>query len=124
MSEKNYITSANNSNANNSCCDKEIKETVCIHTDKVFDSCRDKDCLENVRVYLTAAGQSVVDRAINVKCIKAEIIWVFSDVNRSKYNFLCKNKYASWMFRSATHPFQLLNMQDTTRPPKILCKSE
>ena len=86
MSERNYITSANNSNTNNACCDKEIKETVCIHTDKVFDSCRDKDCLENVRVYLTAAGQSVVDRAINVKCVKAEIIWVFSDIEAVPFN--------------------------------------
>lgn len=65
-----------------------FKESVCIHTDKVYDSCRDKDCLENIRVYLTANGQSIVDRAINVKCIKAEIIWVFSDVDRSKYKFL------------------------------------
>ena len=67
--------------------DSGFKEAVCIHTDKVYDSCRDKDCLENIRVYLTADGQCVVDRAINVKCTKAEIIWVFSDVDRSKYNF-------------------------------------
>ena len=76
--------------------DSGFKEAVCIHTDKVYDSCRDKDCLENIRVYLTADGQCVVDRAINVKCTKAEIIWVFSDVDRSKYNFknsrVCKSK--------------------------------
>lgn len=70
------------------CNQNGFKESVCIHTDKVYDSCRDKDCLENIRVYLTANGQSIVDRAINVKCTKAEIIWVFSDVDRSKYNFL------------------------------------
>ena len=64
-----------------------FREAVCIHTDKVYDSCRDKDCLENIRVYLTACGQDIVDRAINVKCTKAEIIWVFSDQSRSKYNF-------------------------------------
>lgn len=63
-----------------------FKEAVCIHTDKVYDSCRDKDCLENIRVYLTADGQCVVDRAINVKCIKAEIIWVFSDIEPVPFN--------------------------------------
>ena len=63
-----------------------FKESVCIHTDKVYDSCRDKDCLENIRVYLTANGQSIVDRAINVKCIKAEIIWVFSDIEPVPFN--------------------------------------
>lgn len=63
-----------------------FKEAVCIHTDKVYDSCRDKDCLENIRVYLTAAGQEVVDNAINVKCTKAEIIWVFSDIEAVPFN--------------------------------------
>ena len=64
------------------CCSNEggFKESVCIHTDKIYDSCRDKDCLENLRVYLTAEGQCLIDRAINVKCTKAEIIWVFSDI--------------------------------------------
>lgn len=74
-------------NQNNNCCDSGFKEAVCIHTDKVYDSCRDKDCLENIRVYLTASGQSVVDRAINVKCTKAEIIWVFSDMELQMHNF-------------------------------------
>ena len=73
-------------NNNNNCCDNGFKEAVCIHTDKVYDSCRDKDCLENIRVYLTASGQSVVDRAINVKCTKAEIIWVFSDIEAVPFN--------------------------------------
>ncbi len=37
-------------------------------------------------MYLTASGQSVVDRAINVKCTKAEIIWVFSDIESVPFN--------------------------------------
>lgn len=71
------------------CCTPEngnFREAVCIHTDKVYDSCRDKDCLENIRVYLTAGGQDIVDRAINVKCTKAEIIWVFSDIEPVPFN--------------------------------------
>jgi len=66
--------------------EQSFREAVCIHTDKVYDSCRDKDCLENIRVYLTAEGQCVVDRAISVKCVKAEIIWVFSDVESVPFN--------------------------------------
>ena len=71
------------------CCSTDnggFKEAVCIHTDKVYDSCRDKDCLENIRVYLTACGQDVIDRAINVKCTKAEIIWVYSDIEPVPFN--------------------------------------
>lgn len=57
-----------------------FKEAVCIQTDKVYDSCRDKDCLEDLRVYLTRCGQEIVDRAINVKCRDSQIITVFADV--------------------------------------------
>lgn len=71
---------------NNNNCGTNFREAVCIHTDKIFDSCRDKDCLEDVRVYLTQSGQEVVDRAISVKCTKAEIIWVFTDIESVPFN--------------------------------------
>ena len=63
-----------------------FKEAVCIQTDKVYDSCREKDCLEDVRVYLTRRGQEIVDRAINVKCRSSEIIWVYPDVEAVPFN--------------------------------------
>lgn len=76
-----------NKNCNSNCgsensCDTNFREAVCIHTDKIYDSCRDKDCLENIRVYFTACGQEIIDKAISVKCTKAEVIWVFTDVDR------------------------------------------
>ena len=84
----------------NCCCDEQVNENVCapqgcghdcsdavcIHTDKVIDSCRDKDCLEDMRAYFTACGQEIIDSAINVKCTKAEIIWVFSDTEPVPFN--------------------------------------
>ena len=33
--------------------ERRIREAVCVHTKKIFDSCRDKDCIEDLRV---AAG--------------------------------------------------------------------
>lgn len=62
------------------------KNAVCIHTDKIYDSCKDKDCIEDARVYFTAAAQELVDRAVNVKCRKSEIIWVFTDVEPVPFN--------------------------------------
>lgn len=35
---------------------------------------------------MTQCGQEVVDRAINVKCSKAEIIWVFTDIESVPFN--------------------------------------
>ena len=72
------------SNYTNGCNDP--KDAVCIHTDKIYDSCKDKDCIEDARVYFTAADQEVIDRAVNVKCRKSEIIWVFTDVEPVPFN--------------------------------------
>ncbi len=68
------------------CCPNTSGNGVCIQTDKIYDSCRDKECIENIRVYLTEAGQQILDRAINVKFRKAEIIWVYSDVEPVPFN--------------------------------------
>jgi len=62
------------------------KEPVCIHTKKIYDACRDKDCLEDLRIYLTRSSQAIVDKAINVKCHDAELIWVYIDVESVSFN--------------------------------------
>ncbi len=61
-------------------------EKVCIQTDQIYDSCRSKECIECLRVFLTETGQEVVDRAIDVKCRKAEVIWVFPNVEPLTFN--------------------------------------
>lgn len=44
-----------------------VREAVCIHTRKIFDSCRDKDCVEDLRVYPTACSQARLDSALSVR---------------------------------------------------------
>ena len=63
-----------------------FKEAVCISTDKVYDSCRDKDCLEDLRVYVSPNDQALINRAINVKCRCSEILWVYTDVEAVPFN--------------------------------------
>ena len=67
-------------------CNNCSPDSVCIQTNKVYDSCRDKECIENIRVYLTECGQNIIDKSINVKCRKAEVIWVYSDVEPVPFN--------------------------------------
>ena len=64
----------------------KIKEAVCIDTNRVYDSCADKDCLEDLRVYFTDAAQCVVDRATNVRCRGAEVLNAFIEVERIPFN--------------------------------------
>ncbi len=57
-----------------------IREAVCIHTKKIFDSCRDKDCLEDLRFYPTQQSQVVIDRAISIKAGSAQLLYAYIDV--------------------------------------------
>lgn len=63
-----------------------IREAVCIHTQKVTDACRDKDCIEDLRVYLTRDCQGVLDRCANAKARCVELIHTDIDVEAVPYN--------------------------------------
>lgn len=62
------------------------REAVCIHTRKVYDSCRDKECLQDIRVYLTSTSQQLLETAINIKPRNAELIWIYIDVEPISFN--------------------------------------
>ena len=63
-----------------------VREAVCIHTRKIFDSCKDKDCIEDLRFYPTQSSKCVIDRAISLKAGKAELINVYIDVQPISFN--------------------------------------
>jgi len=52
----------------------------------VYDICKDKECLEDLRVYFSECDQALVNRATSVKFRKAEILWVSSDVEALPFN--------------------------------------
>lgn len=60
----------------------KIREAVCIQVEKIYDSCKEKDCIEDARVLFKnpRKAQWLISKAINVKCRRAEVINVFSDV--------------------------------------------
>lgn len=63
-----------------------IREAVCIHTKKIFDSCRDKDCIEDLRVYPTRTSQEVLSHALSVKPGCAELLYAYIDVEPVCFN--------------------------------------
>lgn len=66
--------------------DNGCKEAVCIDAGRVYDSCSDKDCLEDLRVFFTEREQMVVDRAVSVRARKACVHTVFIDVEPLQFN--------------------------------------
>jgi hypothetical protein len=60
----------------------KIREAVCIQVEKIYDSCKEKDCIEDARVFFKNPDKVnwIVCHAINVKARRAEVVKVFSDV--------------------------------------------
>lgn len=75
---------------NKKCCpepkDRCIKEAICINTARIYDSCADKDCLADLRVYFTDCAQEVIDNSTSVRCRNCEVINVFTEVERVPFN--------------------------------------
>lgn len=72
MAESKFA-SAQNSGAN---C---FKEAVCINAGRIYDSCSDKDCLEDLQVYFTPLNQAIVDNATMIKCKSVQVYTVLMD---------------------------------------------
>ena len=68
------------------CCDamecraEDLRCAMSIHTQKITDSCRDKDCIEDLRVYLTKESQCILDAAQTAKVRSVELIYTTIDV--------------------------------------------
>ena len=56
------------------CDPQDLRQALSIHTRKITDSCRDKDCIEDLRVYLTRGSQSMLDNAAGAKVRCAELL--------------------------------------------------
>ncbi len=60
-------------------CDA-LPHTMSIHTRKITDACRDKDCIEDLRVYLTQSSQSTLNSASSVRVRCADLLFASIDV--------------------------------------------
>ena len=72
----------NSCNAGSNC----FKEAVCIDAGRIYDSCSDKDCLEDMQVYFTDSAQRIIDQSMSIKCRNVEILNVYLDVEAVPFN--------------------------------------
>ncbi len=66
--------------------DAAIREAVCAHTRKVFDGCRDKDCVEDLRLYPTLSSQALIDTAFSLRPRTADLLYAQVDVQEITFN--------------------------------------
>ena len=62
------------------CDPQDLRQAMSIHTRKITDACRDKDCVEDLRVYLTVSSQETMDSAANVRVRSAQLLHTYIDV--------------------------------------------
>jgi hypothetical protein len=60
----------------------KIREAVCLQVDKIYDSCKEKDCIENAKVFFKNPDriQKIIEKAVNIKIKKAEVVNLFTNV--------------------------------------------
>ena len=63
-----------------------ISQAACIETKRIYDSFRDKDCLQNYRVYFNCDCQEMINNSSSVKGKSASVLWVYTDVDELSYN--------------------------------------
>ena len=64
----------------------QFREAVCIDAGRVYDSCCDRDCLEDLRCCFTEADQERIANAKNIRVKSAEVIDVNIDVEPVNFN--------------------------------------
>ena len=62
------------------CNPNDLQQAMSIHTRKITDSCRDKDCIEDLRVYLTTGSQTILDSCAGAKVRCAELLYAGIEV--------------------------------------------
>lgn len=77
----------------------KFREAVCVDTNRVYDSCADKDCLADLRVYFGNGAQQVIDNAINVRLKSAEVLNVIIDVEKTPFNRGCYTCDLTFFFK-------------------------
>lgn len=76
-----------NRNTNTSCGTfQDGRGAVCIDTKRVLDSCRDRDCFEDARVYLDDEGERIIAAATSVRIKNTKLISACVSVDPIPFN--------------------------------------
>ncbi len=64
-----------------------FKEAVCIEAMRIFDSCSDKDCIEDLEVmFCTSEDQDIIRNSSFIKCKNVEVVNTVFDIEPVPFN--------------------------------------
>ena len=82
-----------------------FREAVCIHTSKVFDSCKDKDCIEDLRVYPLRCSQAIIDSAFSIRPRSAKLLFADVRVEDISFNRGCYTVDVTYFYKVTGEAF-------------------
>lgn len=62
------------------------RDLVCIETNRILDSCRDRDCFEDVRVLLTDYGYEIIEHTSAVRVRHSELLSANISIDPVRFN--------------------------------------
>ena len=62
------------------------KDVIAIEANRILDSCRDRDCYEDVKVILTDFGNEIIQRTTSVRAKDACIAWTNIIIEPVRFN--------------------------------------
>lgn len=86
-------------------CNDSIREAVCVHTSKIFDSCKDKDCIEDLRVYPTCSSQEILDTACSIRPQTAKLLYADIKVEEISFNRGCYTVDVTYFYKVTGEAF-------------------
>ena len=86
-----------NSRAANHCCSAP-NNALSADITRIYDSCADRDCLENLEVVFTAEDEALIETACSVKATDCEILTAFVDMDEVSYNRGCYAVECTYFF--------------------------
>lgn len=73
-------------NERTACRTDDTGDVCCIDTYKIFDSCRDQMCLEDLKIMLTDGSQELLNASGNVRVKMAKVVWLKVNTDEMPFN--------------------------------------
>ncbi|MBE6819026.1 MAG: hypothetical protein E7517_07735 [Ruminococcaceae bacterium] len=83
---------------NGNCCERQFDRAISADITRIYDSCADRDCLENLEVVFPADDAPLIESACSVKATNADILTAYVDVDEVSYNRGCYAVEATYYF--------------------------
>ncbi len=65
-----FPSGSSNIHSNSGCA----RDNICIDTMRILDSCRDKDCFEDVQVFISDFGQEIIEKTGSIRVKNTKIV--------------------------------------------------